>query len=60
MLVAERMAGRSIGSVKTVGETLQEKVDTKETNTVPPATSAERRTVSEVNGMNVHIPIPQS
>lgn len=60
MLVAESMAGSSIGTVKTVEETLQDNVDTKETKTVPTATNAERMTVWEVNGTNVHVPIPQS
>ncbi|MDB6007008.1 MAG: hypothetical protein JWR15_3995 [Prosthecobacter sp.] len=60
MLVAETKAGRSIGRVKTEGEAFQEKAETKDTHTVPPATSAERITAPEVNGTNVHIPIPQS
>lgn len=60
MLAAETMAGRSIGRVKTEGEAFQEKVETMETHTVPPAATAERITAPEVNGMNAHIPIPQS
>ena len=60
MLVAETMTGRSVGKVKTEGVTFQEKGETKETHTAPPAVSAERIIEPEVNGMNEHIPIPES